>query len=200
MRAQAQVARMSRELADRDHALAQVMQACDRAGRLIDQLLALSRLEGQQAVQAQGACELVGLVRDLMAEMASNQTHNWILEGLECVMVQVDPNLCRIVLRNLLDNAQRYSPPGATIAVQIVRLGHSVRMVIADGGPGLLPEHQARLGERFFRVNDSQAPGSGLGWSIVRRIAENQHLDVSLGRSAQWGGMEVTLDFPVATE
>lgn len=202
MRAQAQVARMTTAPADRDHALRQLMQACDRAGRLIDQLLALSRLEAQDlppGSSQQGTTEtvdLVPMVRELIVEVASQGSRDWQLEGVVQAPVHVNANLCRIVLRNLLDNAVRYSPTGATVAVHISRTASQTIMVLADSGPGLSVEHRARLGERFFRANPGDVPGSGLGWSIVQRIAENQHIAVTVARSERWGGLEVTLVFP----
>lgn len=200
MRAQAQVARMSEASADRDHALSQVMQACDRAGRLIDQLLALSRLEGQGPPGVVVQTDLVPLVRELMADMASNNLYEWCLDGDEHALVRVDANLCRIVLRNLFDNATRYSPTGSTISVHISRQGAITRLVVADSGPGMSPEERVRLGERFYRANPNGATGSGLGWSIVQRIAENQRFTVSVAQSQRWGGLEVQLVFsdPVA--
>lgn len=195
MRAQAQVARMSVAPADRDHALEQVMLACDRAGRLIDQLLALSRLEEQGVPVPATKVDLVPLVRGLMAEMADSGRNVWRLEGLESAPVWVDPHLCRIVLRNLLDNAMRYSPQGATIAVELSRQGMRTTLRVHDSGPGMTPAQQARLGERFFRADPMRAPGSGLGWSIVKRIALNQQFSVSTTTSPSLGGLAIDLVF-----
>jgi len=98
------------------------------------------------------------------------------------------------LLRNLIDNAQRYSPDGATVRIQAQRLNdNQVEVTVQDSGPGLSPEDTTRLGERFFRVMGTSATGSGLGWSIVRHIAALQHIDVQVGPSAALGGLQVSL-------
>jgi two-component system sensor histidine kinase QseC len=101
------------------------------------------------------------------------------------------------LLRNLIDNALRYSPNGATVRIQAQRQGHDqVEVTVQDSGPGLSPEDLARLGERFFRVLGTSASGSGLGWSLVRHIAALQHIDVQTARSVDLGGLQVTLRYP----
>jgi two-component system sensor histidine kinase QseC len=98
------------------------------------------------------------------------------------------------LLRNLIDNALRYSPNGATVRIQAQRLeGGQMEVTVQDSGTGLSPNDLARLGERFFRVLGTAATGSGLGWSIVHHIAAVQQIDVQVGKSAELGGLQVTL-------
>ncbi len=73
-----------------------------------------------------------------------------------------------------------------------------MRLQVDDSGPGLSDDDLARLGERFFRVLGSGQDGSGLGWSIVRRIAAAQGATVAVGRSAALGGLSVTVAWPAA--
>jgi two-component system sensor histidine kinase QseC len=96
------------------------------------------------------------------------------------------------MLRNLIDNALRYAPDGGRVAIRI-EPGSTVLWSIEDSGPGLDEGQLARLGERFFRVLGSGQPGSGLGWSIVRRIAGRCGARVLLGRSERLGGLRVEL-------
>ena len=104
--------------------------------------------------------------------------------------------LLRILLRNLVDNALRYSPDGAEVHVSCLVLPEKrASLCIEDSGPGLPPDAVQRLGERFFRVVGSGQPGSGLGWSIVRRIAAQYGLGVSVGRSQALGGLSVTVSW-----
>jgi two-component system, OmpR family, sensor histidine kinase QseC len=77
--------------------------------------------------------------------------------------------------------------------------GGGGRWTVEDSGPGLSEADQARLGERFFRAGATQdQSGSGLGWSIVRRIAVAGGLHITLGRSAELGGLSVQVDWPAA--
>jgi two-component system sensor histidine kinase QseC len=94
-------------------------------------------------------------------------------------------------VRNLLDNAVRYSPAGARVLVEVEQHDGRVRLSVEDSGPGLDESHLARLGERFFRVTGNEASGSGLGWSIVRRIAALHGAEVHARPSARLGGLAV---------
>ena len=115
----------------------------------------------------------------------------------EPLQVNGQSTLWHILLRNLIDNALRYSPDGATVRIQAQRLDdRQVEVTVQDSGPGLTNDDLARLGERFFRVLGTSATGSGLGWSIVRHIAALQHIDVLVGQSDNLGGLQVTLRHP----
>jgi two-component system sensor histidine kinase QseC len=102
-----------------------------------------------------------------------------------------------MLLRNLLDNALRYSPPGARIRVAVARGAEGVLLTVEDSGPGMTPEQIARLGERFFRVLGNERSGSGLGWSIVQRVVQALHAQVTVSRSPALGGLRVTVRCPV---
>ena len=123
---------------------------------------------------------------------------------LECpprpVDVPMSAALTAVLLRNLLDNALRYGPDGGTVAVQLLpaQATHGVRLCVEDAGPGLSDADLARLGERFFRVLGSGQSGSGLGWSIVRRLARLHALQLHIDRSPALGGLRVTVDWPRA--
>jgi two-component system sensor histidine kinase QseC len=100
-----------------------------------------------------------------------------------------------VLLRNLIDNALRYSPDGAVVRVSVRRSPDERGgcLVVEDSGAGLAPDELARLGERFFRVVGTGRHGSGLGWSIVRRLARLFKLDVMVDRSDTLGGLRVTV-------
>ena len=96
-----------------------------------------------------------------------------------------------MLVRNLVDNAVRYSPSSARIKVAVQLQGGHVALIVEDSGPGLDDADSMRLGERFFRVTGSLESGSGLGWSIVRRIAAVHRLDIAVGHSSELGGLAV---------
>jgi two-component system sensor histidine kinase QseC len=106
--------------------------------------------------------------------------------------------LLAVLLRNLLDNAVRYSPEGASIQVAVRQVDGQVQLIVDDSGPGLDDADRQRLGERFFRVLGSGQSGSGLGWSIVRRIAAAQHAEVETSRAPTLGGLRVQVAWPAA--
>jgi two-component system sensor histidine kinase QseC len=99
-------------------------------------------------------------------------------------------------VRNLVDNALRYSPDGARVLLTVSRADGAVVFQVQDSGPGMTPEQLQRLGERFYRVLGNDQPGSGLGWSIVRRLVDVFGARVVAGRSEQLGGLSVTVTWP----
>ena len=98
--------------------------------------------------------------------------------------------LLSLLVRNLLDNAIRYSPKGSVVDVTLNARGFTVR----DNGPGISPEALARIGERFYRPPGQDATGSGLGLSIVKRIAALHGMRVSL-KNAAGGGFEAGISW-----
>jgi two-component system sensor histidine kinase QseC len=169
LKTQAQVARGAADDASRSRALDSVIAGCDRATRLVEQLLTLARLE--QVSSPRQACELSQLAREVIAELAPGALAKRVeieLAAGEAVRVDGFPELLRVLLRNLVDNAIRYSPAGTTVRVDVA----PGRVAVTDEGAGVPAFERARLGERFYRVLGSGEEGSGLGLSIVRRIAE----------------------------
>ncbi|NML15909.1 ATP-binding protein [Azohydromonas caseinilytica] len=199
IRTQAQVALGAQEEGPRRHALQAVLQGCERATRLVEQLLTLSRLEAEGAPALQPVA-LDELAREVLADLAPaalDQGQELELDAAPGCRVRAEPTLAAVLLRNLVDNAIRYSPPGARVQVTLARgKGGGARLCVEDSGPGLDEAQRARLGERFFRVLGSGASGSGLGWSIVRRIAAAHGAQVEVARSETLGGLRVRVDWP----
>ncbi|MCU0813291.1 MAG: ATP-binding protein [Burkholderiaceae bacterium] len=193
IRAQAQVALAEADDARRRHALQATLEGCDRATRLVEQLLTLARLEAD-AMPSTQVVDLAAVARDVVAAAAPRslaRRQDLELDAPAPCRVRADATLLAVLVRNLVDNAVRYSPDGARIRVGVRRAGTRAELAVEDGGPGLAPEQLARLGERFFRVTGSSASGSGLGWSIVRRIAAAHGMSVDVARSAELGGLAV---------
>jgi len=198
IRMQAQVARGSSQMADRQAALDAVLQGCDRASRLVTQLLQLARLDAQSPMPGAHSCDAVAESRAILADLgpqvlAKRQVLS--LEAPDVLHINMPPGLVGVLVGNLVDNAHRYSPEEASIHVQWSALGRP-QLVVQDSGPGLSALHMSRLGDRFFRGPNNGADGSGLGWSIVRRLAQRFGLQVQVDRSAQWGGLRVVLTWP----
>jgi two-component system sensor histidine kinase QseC len=197
IRAQAQVALSSTTNDEmRQQALQDTLLGCDRASRVVEQLLTLARVEGPQDVASE-PFRLDQLAQQVMADLtpeALRRGQTLELLASEPLQITGQSTLWHILLRNLIDNALRYSPDGATVRIQAQRLnGHQVEVTVQDSGPGLSPEDLDRLGERFFRVLGTSATGSGLGWSIVRHIAALQFIDIQITKSLHLGGVQVTL-------
>jgi two-component system sensor histidine kinase QseC len=111
-------------------------------------------------------------------------------------MIQADDMLTSVLIRNLVDNAMRYSPDGAQVDLSVKVQGNHVAFRVQDSGAGLSESEMAHLGERFYRVLGTGQTGSGLGWSIVRRIAKVYRAEVSVSPSAALGGLCVVVQWP----
>lgn len=200
VRAQAQVALAETDDRRRRHALEATLEGCDRAVHLVEQLLTLSRLEAGADHESKPV-ELRALVRGVVAEAAPaaiDKQQTIEVDAADECPVRGDPMLFAVLVRNLVDNAIRYSPARAGIHVEVERRQGRVRLSVEDGGPGMKDEDIARCGERFFRVLGSGESGSGLGWSIVRRVASAQQAAVRIGRSTRLGGLAVSVEWAAA--
>jgi two-component system sensor histidine kinase QseC len=198
IRAQAQVAMGERDDARRREALNKTLEGCDRATRLVNQLLTLSRLE-HLAAPAKAIVDLSAIARRVVAELAPRAVGKQQvieLDAPQAVGIAGDETLVEVLVRNLVDNAIRYSPQSARIRVSVVRQSDRVVMVVEDSGVGMAAAHRDRLGERFFRMPGSEEGGSGLGWSIIRRIAAVHGMELSAATSVDFGGLAVTVIAP----
>lgn len=202
IKAQAQVARTASDAGERGHALDQVISGCDRATHLVEQMLLLARLDAQ-TTETLAPLDLRALLEDVLAEMAGAAiSHGCELTlTAEAAEILGNPVLLRVLIRNLVNNALGHGAP-SHIDVTL-REATTIRLTVADDGRGIQADDLARLGQRFRRLAsaDFAAPttvpaGSGLGLSIVRRIAElhNARLDFSTGPNGL--GLVVSLEFP----
>ena len=171
----------------------------DRASHLVEQLLLLAR---QQAPvpEARGAVALEPLCRQLINEavpQAQARGQDLGLLRADPVRVQGEAAALAVLLRNLLDNAIKYTPEGGRIDVLLLDEGAQARLRIEDSGPGIPPEERERVFDRFYRSSEAQgqAAGSGLGLAIVKSIAERHGASLSLDRSEALGGLRVDLVF-----
>ncbi|HTH12521.1 MAG TPA: ATP-binding protein [Acidovorax sp.] len=171
----------------------------DRATRLVEQLLALARQEGAatpvEPVDLRAVAQLA--LADVAPAAQARGTDAGLLDS-DAATVPGNAEALRMLVRNLLDNAIKYTPPGGQVDVQVraEAPGHAVRLTVEDSGPGIAPEHRDRALQRFVRVgSDSAATGSGLGLAIVQAIAQRHGAAVELGASERLGGLRVVVVF-----
>jgi two-component system sensor histidine kinase QseC len=197
LRAQAQVARGATEERERRHALDNLIAGCDRATHLVEQLLTLARLEPERFRAERRPCELRAVTGRAIADAAPLALDKAIeieLDEGAPVHVQADERLLGILLRNLLDNAVRYSPAGTVVHVHVGRRDGAPLIRITDQGPGVAPAQREQLGRRFHRLVGGEIAGTGLGLSIAKRIAELHGAAIAFDE-AHGGGLAVTVAF-----
>ncbi len=202
IRAQAQVALGEVDAELRRHALQATLEGCDRATHLVAQLLTLSRLEAGAEGTAVDV-DLSELVRRVVADEAPQGLRKQQaieVDAADQCLVNGDATLLAVLTRNLVDNALRYTPERATVRITVQTGEAGVRLRIEDSGPGISDADMRRLGERFFRVLGSGEGGSGLGWSIVRRIAAAHGASIQVSRSPALGGLCTEVVWPLSSQ
>jgi len=198
IKAQAQVARAATAETERIHALDNAILGCDRAAHLIDQLLTLARVDTLDRGMAE-PCQLRNIAAEAIAALAPAALEKGVqlelLAGDEAISVRGNPGLLRVLLRNLLDNSIRHSPPGTTVQVSISQEPGAVCLSVSDNGPGIPEQERDKVLERFYRPLGTQASGSGLGLSIVKRIAEVHDAALQILPAGEGRGLRVTVSF-----
>jgi two-component system OmpR family sensor kinase len=181
-------------------AIGRLTAGIERATRLVEQLLVLARQEASQASGARDEqVELAELARRAVAEMAAAAQGKGIDLGLQRadeVVVTGHPDALHILMRNLVDNAIKYTPLGGTVDVEVCAGEAGASLCVQDSGPGIAADERERVFDRFYRIAGSEANGSGLGLAIIKAIAERHGATLTLGQSARLGGLSVTIQFP----
>jgi two-component system, OmpR family, sensor kinase len=200
LKVQAQSIPRASDDAARAVAVGRLTAGIDRATRLVEQLLILAR---QQATAATGAkrqrLALSAVARLEVADAAPSAQARRIDLGLgptDDTEIAGTPDAIRILIRNLLDNAVKYSAPNCKIDVEVRRIADRVVLSVDDSGPGIPEQERGRVMDRFYRVAGSETTGSGLGLSIVKSIAELHGATFSLGSSPSLGGLRAAVSFP----
>ncbi|OOF35625.1 quorum sensing histidine kinase QseC [Rodentibacter heidelbergensis] len=181
LRIQTEVAQLAGDdKAMREQALSNLTLGIDRASQLIEQLLTLSRLDNLKELDELQPIKWQEIIPSLISELYMGAQKRQITLSFEEKSLPLEKNgqpfLVSLMLRNLLDNAIKYAKPGASVKV-ILSKNH---IIVEDNGGGVSESDLARLGQRFYRPAGQNEKGSGLGLSIVFRIAELHHYKVRL--------------------
>ncbi|NTV70453.1 MAG: two-component sensor histidine kinase [Azonexaceae bacterium] len=200
LQAQLQVAQRARDNDERDRSLNQLQNGLTRAAHLVDQMLHLARLDPESGLPNPQPVDLARLAEEVCANLGPQilaKNIDFDLTAMPASLVTGQAEWLGVLIRNLVDNAVRYTPEGGQVRVGIVREKTFVRLSIADSGPGIPVEERESVLRRFHRLNQGNQPGSGLGLAIVARIAELHGALLQLATSNTPKGLLVTVQFPV---
>lgn len=202
LKIQAQVALRSKVDEERSSALKNVLHGVDRATRLVEQMLSLARVDPDTAAVDYRQFDLRSLIVSVMVDLEPLAKEKRIELTLEkgfahndACSVLGDEAQLSLLLRNLLDNAIRYTPAGGSVSVDVLDTD-AVTLVVKDTGPGILESERENVMQRFYRVSGSGEEGSGLGLSIVRRIAELHGIRLEFDDNEAGGGLLVRVIWP----
>lgn len=190
IKANLQVIQRARNDHERDEAAAGLLISVDRATRLVGQLMTLSKLDPQaardpalqtgdlQAFLVKQAAEFTAITEKKQLSLTTD------LQAASCLM---NSDTLAIMVRNLFDNAVRYTPAGGQIALTCGSTDGRAFLRIQDTGPGIPVEMREKVFERFFRLPGASASGSGLGLSIVKSIVHSHDAQLELSEAAGQG-------------
>ncbi len=170
----------------------------DRLADMVRTFLDLERLGSQDDKEQWTTVDLGSLAKercDVLKAAAAESGQELHIEGWDDCPVTGSPALLARLIDNLVGNAIKYSPSGATIQVVTRRLGPSATLVVTDDGPGIDPEALPHIFERFYRVPGSGSSGSGLGLALVKEIADRHGARVRV-TSEVGRGSTFTAEFP----
>lgn len=184
---------------ERKLAIVQLEKGIHRLTHLIQQLLTLARLDHDNKQVMPHMVELSELCKSVIMDkyiLAENKQIDLGLVSTDRIEVNGDLHMLRILLNNLVDNAIRYTPNQGQIDVSVIKQKDMVELSVRDNGPGIPEKERNRIFERFVRGNNpSDVEGSGLGLSIVKRIAEHHHATIELDTADNGKGLTVKVIF-----
>lgn len=198
LKMQAQVALNAKTTFERRRALQQLIRGVDHATYLVGQMLTLARFDPETTRELAMAVDLPGVVTKTLAELVPAA----MAKGIDLGLSETVPMTVRgfheaigILVRNLVDNAIKYTPQGGRVDVAIVAGEDGAVLTVTDTGPGVPAAVRGRLFDRFYRAPGQQVFGAGLGLSIVRRIADLHGAIVDV--DADYGaGLRTRVRFP----
>lgn len=187
--AQVHVAEQATGDAERAEALRQLSAGVLRTTRLTEQMLALAHVDAQ--VGELVSIDLSDVVRLVARDFEHQpQRQHFVLEPAR---IKGTPDALAILVRNLLDNATRHVPAHCSVEVRCTTVAQGVRFEVRDDGPGIPADARARVFDRFYRAPGTRERGSGIGLSLVQRIAVAHSARVELGEGP---GFSVVIHFP----
>lgn len=177
---------------DLRRSLDMVQQQTRRMGRLIDDLLLLSRLETGERPLENNPVNVPSLLQGLTEEARtlSGGRHDIVLEADESLRLNGDENELRSAFSNLVSNAVKYTPDQGRIAIRWYQHGDEARVEVSDSGIGVPPHHIPRLTERFYRVDgtgNGSAGGTGLGLAIVKHVLSRHQGQLTISSQPEHG-------------
>jgi len=203
LQAQLQVAQRARNSDERDHSLNQLHDGLTRASRLVDQMLQLARLDPESGLPDPQPVDLAMLAEAVCAELGPqilDKNLDFALDAAPDCIVTGQAEWLRVLIRNLVDNAIRYTPPNGALHISVSRAAGRCRLCVNDSGPGIPASERDAVLLRFHRLDQGGQPGSGLGLAIVARIAELHGADLDLATCDNAQGLRVTVDWPAPNQ
>lgn len=198
LQAQLQVAQRARDGEEHDRSLQQLQSGLTRAAHLVDQMLLLARLDPESGLPDPQTVDLAALTESVCADLGPQilaRNLDFDFESVSPATLTGQAEWLRVLIRNLVDNAVRYTPEGGKVAVRITGEDGHLTFSVSDSGPGIPEAERNAVLRRFHRLDQAGQPGSGLGLAIVARIAELHGARLWLDSAPMTKGLDIGVQF-----
>lgn len=200
LKTQAQVALLTSTASERNAVMKKLLLGVDRCTHIVHQLLTLSRVEQEASLHEMKHVNLTSITAEIIAQLAPLALEKHIDIELKkpetAIIMSGNETMLSILIRNLVDNAIRYTPEEGNVVVEVFKSHQQAVLRVSDTGPGISPELRPRVFERFYRVLGNKASGSGLGLAIVQQIAELHQAKIQLDTPTNGQGLQIDIIFP----
>ncbi len=192
--------RTARDAEETEESRQQLDRGIERIERLVAQLLVLNRVEPSAQMPAPVAIDLDAVVNQQVEGLRALAEVRRIELSVRTQPTHLlgDGPAMESLVRNLLDNALRYTPEGGRVSIVLSRVQSNAVLCVEDSGPGIAPEARERVFDRFHREPGSTVQGSGLGLSIVREVLALHRGAIELDPSPELGGLRARIVLPAA--
>ena len=163
-----------------------LQREASRLGHIVQEIIELSRLQAATEVKNSAECRLADLISDSLERvriLADSKNMRLVADLDDSILIEVSYEQIATAITNLFENAINYSDPGGQVGISLKRIDNFAEIVVTDSGVGIALEDQARIFERFYRVDPSRSRetgGTGLGLAIVKHIALNHGGEISV--------------------
>jgi two-component system, OmpR family, sensor histidine kinase QseC len=199
LRAQTQIALQAKKSKDKNAALTKVIASIDRSTHVIEQLLTLCRMGPEANLEAKSEVDLVKQATEVIAELFSQAIEKDTDIELHApdkpVIILGHTTAIYMLLRNLIDNAIKYTPNKSLVKVVIEESKNKILLKVIDNGKGISPTMHDRVFERFFRGLGETSQGCGLGLGIVQQVITSHEATINLKTPETGQGLEVIVQF-----
>jgi len=199
IRLHAELAKIAKKKKQQDESLDQVIHSVDRSTHLVEQLLTLARLEPELLAKDFTAIDLSALIVEecaLVSPLALEKKIELSFKKVATSSFKGNDPALRLLICNVVSNAISFSPDGGKISIDLNEESNQFSLVITDNGPGISEQDRQRVMERFYRAENHQVIGCGIGLSIVDRVVQMHDGSIVLTDGENGTGLKVSIFLP----
>ena len=196
IRLHTELAKSAKTKQQQNESLNQVIHGVDRTTHLVEQLLTLARLEPELLANDFTDIDLGALIIEecaLLSPLAINKDIDLSFNEVQHKTIRGHESSLRLLVRNLLSNAISYTPHGGNVSIKLSDQQQQSTLIIEDDGPGISEQDRERVIQRFYRAENHQAPGCGIGLSIVDRVVKMHRGSLTLQQADSGQGLKVVI-------